>query len=213
MAKRYPAVRHVGVDINATAMTLTSLGAAGPNRATPLRRVDEILQTSMTPHDVGKGTFGTVFGGTVSDEGRAMLHWPANVTEPQYDFVRKYMPIDDSGVTPSMLHELAARNLSDVNIMPLSGAHAEATDPPMVGGSMQLTMDPMEMDLAKLCATAQTDANEDNDSQTQVAHNECKVLAYQIVRAVAYLHNNLIIHGTLNSTISWWRGPVMSQLM
>jgi serine/threonine protein kinase len=111
-------------------------------------------------------------------------------------FMRKVMLSEGCEVSGSSLRELVLRNLDDIGIMPIAAVEL-APAFAKIPRRMSIVMEMAAMDLQVFAMTAKVGDLNTNSPKLSIARNEFQVLAYQLVRNVAYLHNNLIVHGDL----------------
>jgi serine/threonine protein kinase len=206
--------RFVGFPIPAPGTVITNPGfTTGTDRITSVFEAHDTLKNYTEPVNnlIGQGGYGSVMQNNINLQ--AMTRPPVapgwfnaiisqlqqqqqKSTEP-LKYVIKHCNTDAGTITTSILSEFALRNLDHPNIIAIHAVHF-GTNNSNVYVDTQISMECMPMDMWSLCRMAcRNDHIFENGVETCFADNELRLLAYQMLAAVAYLHSKLIIHGDI----------------
>jgi serine/threonine protein kinase len=203
--------RFVGVSILSPGTAITNPGfTTGTDRMVPLIDAHDTIHAYTEPTNkiVGEGTYGKVEENTINPialtRPSVVPGWfkaivPSTTTTSLPKYVIKNSRTRNGVIQVEALREFALRNLDHPNIIAIHAVHfGLQAGQSNVYADTQISMECMSMDLWTLCHTAWNGDNiVENGEHTCFADNELRLLAYQMLTAVSYVHSKLIIHGDI----------------
>jgi serine/threonine protein kinase len=207
----YNQVNRVGVDIANMLPVLEIHPLIGPNRAYPMTTVSNLISARTDAQfnkTLGTGTYGTVVRrrlDLVTDPRPKLVRYISTINRdaPSADYATKTIPATDPKddiVQYGVVSEFTPRNLTCPNIVSIGAVEfVQQANKSAVYVDTQLSMDVAAMDLHALIREGWNDKLTFGKLDINFAETELRMLVYQMVNAVAYLHSKMIVHGDIKS--------------